>query len=143
MASLCLAAGTLVVALTTPTFLLSWEHSIEHTEWQELWRVGEIGGEGDDKTALIPLESRIVGHGVGMEPNGPILRYDGKFIVYRPQMPPQKHLTLPDSDFTEPMQLCLENAACKPLRAYFPVPPARDQSIVLSVGKDGVCSAIP
>lgn len=65
----CLAVGAIVLALSSPTFQLSWTHSVEHVEWQEEWRVSAAG--------LTLDTARIRGSGAGMEPGDRAVLKDG------------------------------------------------------------------
>lgn len=56
----CLAVGGVILLLASPTFQLSWTHSVERVEWQEEWRVSDA--------ALTLDTARIRGSGAGMEP---------------------------------------------------------------------------
>jgi hypothetical protein len=73
--SLCLTAGGATVVLPLSAFLLSWTHSVERTEWRELWRV-----EAD---RLVLEEARVKGSGAGMEPGDGARLFDG-WWVWRP-----------------------------------------------------------
>lgn len=113
---LCLSVGALTAHLAVSSFTLSWEHSIEHTEWRETWAVASDG--------LHPVEARVRGTGAGMEPPPDARLSDDGWWVYIPALTSVPALNLPDSTFTKPMQICPEAEPCRPLRAYLPDAPA-------------------
>ncbi len=57
---LCLAAGAVLVPLTTNALTLAWTHSVEKTLWEEDWRASAYG--------LELAQTRVRGSGAGMEP---------------------------------------------------------------------------
>jgi hypothetical protein len=71
--SFCLLATGLAVHVTASAFTLSWTHTVEHTLWQEEWRV--------ESERLVLTEARIKGSGAGMEPP-PEARLEGGFYVW-------------------------------------------------------------
>jgi hypothetical protein len=108
MLGLCLARGSLSVAIAASQFQLSWTHSIEKVRWEEHWRVTPTG--------LVIDEALVRGSGAGMEPpEGAVLR-DGVWH-YRPALPPQASVTLAASGFTPDHTLCT-NGLCKALQAW-------------------------
>lgn len=109
--SLCLAAGAVTAQLAVTRFTLSWEHSVEHTEWRETWAVAADG--------LHPVEARVRGSGAGMEPPPDAHLSPDGWWIYVPDLPAIPALNLPDSSFTKPMRLCLDYG-CRPLRDYLP-----------------------
>lgn len=89
--SLCLLTAGTTVVLAATTFSLSWIHSVEHTHWEETWRV--------DPAGLQVVEARIKGSGAGMEPpDGSVLK-DG-WWVYSPKVPALERLILGSSGAT-------------------------------------------
>lgn len=92
-----LAAGVVVATLATDAFTLVWRHSVERVTWEEDWRAE--GGR------LMAVEARIQGSGAGMEPPPGARLIDGRWH-YRPALPPQDHLTLSRSRFTQDYTLC-------------------------------------
>ncbi|WP_077036863.1 DUF1850 domain-containing protein [Pelomonas sp. KK5] len=108
---LCLAAGTLAVALGWDQFTLAWTHSIEKIRWEEDYRV-EAG-------ALLLTEARIRGSGAGMEPpDGARLDAQGVWH-YRPALPPLPALRLTQSPYTAGYELC-HDGRCRPLADFMP-----------------------
>ncbi|MBZ9799666.1 DUF1850 domain-containing protein [Mesorhizobium sp. ES1-4] len=89
--SLCIIAAGKTVALGVATFTLAWTHSVEHTRWEEDWKVTPSG--------LQVVEARIEGSGAGMEPpEGAVLR-DGWWI-YAPRVNVQPRVILAASGAT-------------------------------------------
>lgn len=83
--SLCLAGAGMVVQIAASAFTLAWTHTIEHTRWQEDWRVTPSG--------LVVETARIEGSGAGMDPpDGAVLK-DG-FYTWHPEVPPLKEVVL-------------------------------------------------
>jgi len=114
-ALLCLAAGAVTAQLAAARFTLSWEHSIEHTEWRETWAIAADG--------LHPVEARVRGGGAGMEPPPDARLSEDGWWVYVPTIGTVPEINLPDSGYAKPMRLCLNDqtgADCRPLRAYLP-----------------------
>lgn len=73
----CLVAGALILTLSAPVFSLNWAHSVEKTEWAEVWAVLPDG---------LRLESAAVkGSGAGMEP-GPGARLADGWWVWKPAL---------------------------------------------------------
>ncbi|MBK1837375.1 DUF1850 domain-containing protein [Azospirillum sp. YIM B02556] len=121
MGGLCLFAlgGALLASLPGADFTLSWTHSIEKTEWRELWAV-EAG-------RLRPVEARIRGTGAGMEPEPDArLTADG-WMVWTPRLPPQDEVTLAASGFTGEHRLCA-GGDCRPLSDWTGV---TDRAVVM------------
>lgn len=88
---LCVATGLKTIVLAANLFSLSWQHSVERTEWRENWRVTPTG--------LQLIEARVKGSGAGMDPpEGSVLK-DG-WWVYRPDLPPQTRVVLAASGAT-------------------------------------------
>ena len=86
--SLCLSAGSTVLALALEAFSLSWTHSVEKVEWREEWR---LLGDG-----LVIESASVSGTGAGMEiPDGAVLR--GGAWHYRPALPPQAQVSFADA----------------------------------------------
>jgi len=75
--SFCLAAAGLAVHVAASAFSLSWTHTIEHTLWQEEWRV--------ENDRLVLVEARVKGSGAGMEPP-PEARLEDGFYVWQPMI---------------------------------------------------------
>lgn len=112
MGLLCL--GLLTATLTvqcmeTDRFTLRWQHSVEHSGWYETYRLSD--------NRLLLEESAVQQSGAGMEPAADARLING-WWVSRPEQPLSvPELILPDSDFTAPMQLCLQQT-CQPLRSW-------------------------
>jgi hypothetical protein len=74
---ICLVvAGVVRATLPASEFTLAWDHSVQHTRWEEHYRVD---GEG-----LILVEARVQGSGAGMEPPTSAVMRDG-WWTWRPQ----------------------------------------------------------
>jgi hypothetical protein len=74
---LCLLVAGVVRATLPAEFTLAWEHSVQKTRWEELYRV--------DDGRIVLAEARIQGSGAGMEaPAGAVLR-DG-WWVWQPML---------------------------------------------------------
>ena len=103
----CLMAGALVLALSGPGFSLHWTHSVEKTEWVELWEV--------HPKSLRLTQARIKGSGAGMEP-GPGAVQENGWWVWSPQTEvPALHLAASGSTGAG-WQLC-DGAICHTLGA--------------------------
>ena len=87
--SLCVVSGLKTVVYTVSFFTLSWSHSVEKTEWQELWKI--------EKDKLVLKEARIKGSGAGMEPPEKSKLIEG-WWVYKPKVSPKNELILANSE---------------------------------------------
>jgi hypothetical protein len=88
--SLCVL-GPEVLRLAVTAFTLAWTHSVEHTAWEEDWRVTPAG--------LVLVEARVRGSGAGMEPPEGARLVHG-WWVYAPRRPAQPELVLAASGAT-------------------------------------------
>ncbi|MFB9887718.1 DUF1850 domain-containing protein [Balneatrix alpica] len=102
---------------------LHWQHSVEKVEWQERYQLQPQG--------LILQQSRIQGSGAGMEPGPEAVWQDGWWVSQWQR--PVGRLTLPDSAFTEPMQLCVDGQ-CQPLRQWMETG-SNTQTVVIGSGR--------
>lgn len=93
----CLIVAGKQVVLAGTTFLLSWTHSVERTEWRELWVVTPRG--------LQIAEARVRGSGAGMEP-GDDARLEDGWWVWTPDGPPLTKLVLAASGTAGGWRLC-------------------------------------
>ena len=73
---ICIASGGLVAYLAASSFTLQWMHTVEHTAWEEDWRIA-----AGDRLELV--EARVKGSGAGMEPPDGA-RLEGGWWRYRP-----------------------------------------------------------
>ena len=112
LVALCLAAGGLQLSLPASRFTLRWQHSIEKVEWAEDY---EIAGPW-----LRLSQARIRGSGAGMEPPPGAQLFDGVWH-YRPADPWRRELLLARSEFVPDYELCLGDAACRPMSHWLPV----------------------
>lgn len=114
MIGLCLgpaSSGIVAAFLSTTSFTLSWQHTVERVLWEEDYRI-ETG-------RLVLTEARIKGSGAGMEPpDGAVLR-DGAWH-YRPDLPPLPELRLTLSSFGD-YTLCW-SGRCWPLASLLAAP---------------------
>ncbi|MGL5168371.1 MAG: DUF1850 domain-containing protein [Afipia sp.] len=104
---LCLATAGVVKSLAVASFMLSWTHSVEKTEWQEDWRVTPQG--------LEIVEARVKGSGAGMEPPPDARLVDGWFR-WKPQLPVLPEVALGNSGMAGEWQLCTDGK-CQELSA--------------------------
>lgn len=104
---LCLATAGVVKSLAVASFMLSWTHSIEQTEWQEDWRVTPQG--------LEIVEARVKGSGAGMEPPPDARLLDGWFR-WKPQLPVLPEVALGNSGMAGEWRLCT-GGECQDLSA--------------------------
>ncbi len=95
----------------TDALLVSWQHSVEKTQWQELYSIQTAG--------LYLQKVSIQGSGAGMEiPSEAILK-EGHY-VYHPQQF-FKQITLTYSPFTTDYRICMDNKgveSCQSLWAW-------------------------
>jgi len=104
---LCLATAGVVKSLAVASFMLSWTHSVEQTEWQEDWRVTPQG--------LEIAEARSKGSGAGMEP--PLdARLTGGWFRWKPQLPVLPEVVLGNSGMAGEWRLCTDGK-CQDLSA--------------------------
>jgi hypothetical protein len=101
--SLCIA-GAATLHIVASAFTLSWIHSVQHTRWEEDWRIA-----GD---RFVSVEARIESMGAGMEA-GPDAKFDGTWWRWKPGLPPLPEILLRRSD-SQPQgwRLCA-NGACR------------------------------
>ncbi|MGP9812490.1 DUF1850 domain-containing protein [Rhodopseudomonas sp. NSM] len=95
--SLCLASAGVVKTLALAGFTLAWTHSIEHTAWQEDWRVTPQG--------LELVQARVKGTGAGMEPPPEARLVDGWF-QWTPKPRPLREVVLGNSGMAGEWRLC-------------------------------------
>lgn len=94
-----------MIDLPDATFTLKWMHSIEKSGWEETWRVTKDG--------FMPVLAKIRTGGSGMEPPTSSIFREG-WYEYIPTVGPVSDIIIPDSDFTLPMQFCVQDD-CAPL----------------------------
>ena len=104
---LCLATAGVVKSLAVASFMLSWTHSVEKSEWQEDWRVTPQG--------LEIVEARVKGSGAGMEPSPDAVLKDGWFR-WKPQLPALPEVALGNSGLAGEWRLCT-GGKCQDLSA--------------------------
>ena len=105
--SLCLATAGVVKSLAVASFMLTWTHSVEKTEWQEDWRITPQG--------LEIVEARIKGSGAGMEPP-PEARLAEGWFRWKPQLPMLPEVALGNSGLAGEWRLCTDGK-CQELSA--------------------------
>ena len=96
---LCLATAGVVKSLAVASFMLTWTHSVEKTEWQEDWRVTPQG--------LEIVEARVKGSGAGMEPPPDARLVDGWFR-WKPKLSVLPEVALGQSGMAGEWRLCAE-----------------------------------
>jgi hypothetical protein len=106
--SLCILAAGKTMSVAATVFTLSWAHSVEGTQWQELWSVSAMG--------LQIIEARIKGSGAGMEPADDAMPSHG-WWVYRPHLPVQERILLAASGKTRSGWTICANGECQTLGA--------------------------
>lgn len=107
MSALCLLAAGITVRIATAAFTLGWLHTVEHTRWEEDWRV--------DADRLVLVEARIQGSGAGMEPP-PEARLENGRWVWRPAGRSQPDLVMRRAAGAGDWTLCAADG-CRPLGA--------------------------
>lgn len=100
----CLAVAGTLLALQTGTFSLSWQHSVEKTEWREDWAVTDAD--------LDLVDARVRGSGAGMEPPEGSRLVDG-WWVYQPALAPVPRLVLAASGATGSGWTLCADGACR------------------------------
>ena len=108
--SLCLAAGALVASLGAGEITLAWQHSVQKTIWQEVWRATPAG--------LVMTEARIQGSGAGMEAPPGAKLVDG-FWQWTPKLPAQREIMMRRSGATDDWRVCIAGT-CRPMGDYLP-----------------------
>jgi hypothetical protein len=108
--NLCLAAGSLVVALNASEITLSWMHSVQKTNWEEVWRAGPSG--------VLLVEARIQGSGAGMEAP-PEARLTDGYWRWVPPLPPLPEVVLRRSGATADWRVCIDGQ-CRPMSELLP-----------------------
>lgn len=88
---LCLATAGTVTALATASFTLGWTHSVEHTHWEESWRLS--------KGRLELVSASVEGSGAGIALPDDAVRFGDKW-VFKPTLPPLIELNLAASGVT-------------------------------------------
>ncbi|MCJ8517562.1 hypothetical protein ABID21_000333 [Pseudorhizobium tarimense] len=88
---LCLLLGGKTTVIAASMFTLSWNHSVQKTEWRETWAVTAAG--------LRLTEAAVESSGAGMEPGANAVLRDG-WWVWAPKLPVQPRLTLAASGAT-------------------------------------------
>ena len=102
--SLCLATAGVVKSLAVASFMLTWTHPVEKTEWQEDWRITPQG--------LEIVEARVKGSNVGTPPDARLA--DGWFR-WTPKLPVLPEVALGNSG---ERRLCTDGK-CQELSAIF------------------------
>jgi hypothetical protein len=110
--SLCAATATAVIRLGLTVFTLAWTHTVEHTRWEEDWRVS--GGR------LMLLEARVQGSGAGMDP-GPDATFDPALHMWRwhPRVAPLPEIIPRRAPQAGDWQIC-EAGRCRALGDLVP-----------------------
>jgi hypothetical protein len=107
---ICLSAGALIVGLGSGPVTLAWMHSVERTEWREVWRETPEG--------LVLASARVQGSGAGMDPpEGAVLGEGG--WTWTPRLPPRREIVMRRSGATADWRVCID-AVCKPMGDLVP-----------------------
>lgn len=93
-----------VSVLSAADFELSWNHSVEHTEWRESWTL--------DGNELRLVEARVRGSGAGMDP-GEGARLENGWWVWAPVTAPVPALYLAASGATGGGWILCGDAGCR------------------------------
>jgi len=88
---LCIAAAGVVTALATTSFTLGWTHSVERTQWEERWRIG------NGQLSIVSASVEGSGAGIGIPEDA--VWADGVW-TYVPALPPLASLNLAASGAT-------------------------------------------
>ncbi|MBL8564384.1 MAG: DUF1850 domain-containing protein [Hyphomicrobiaceae bacterium] len=75
---ICIASGGVVAYLAVSSFTLQWMHTVEHSAWEEDWRIAT-------GNRLELVEARVKGSGAGMEPPDGA-RLESGWWRYRPNL---------------------------------------------------------
>lgn len=113
MIGLCLSVLGTTVFLPVSVFTLSWQHSIEKTQWEERWRIEE-----GESAGLVFVEGRIHGSGAGMEPPPRVRLKNGVWVYEEALRLPA--LRLAHSPFAPQYRLCPGDEACHTLDTWLP-----------------------
>ncbi len=103
-------AGTMMATPPCETFVLTWTHSVERTEWREEWRV--------DGADLVLVEASVEGSGAGMQPADGAWLEDGRWH-WRPLGRRQARLLLANSGYGGDYRLCWQDV-CRLLAGLLP-----------------------
>jgi hypothetical protein len=113
-----MVAGVVRATLPTNEFTLGWQHSVQKTRWEEIYRI-----DGD---RLLLTGARIQGIGAGMEPpEGAVLRSGWWTWTPPPHAIPALRLT--QSTYTSDWTLCWKTR-CRALGSL--VPPTTEGRVV-------------
>lgn len=89
---LCFATAGTITALATTSFTLGWTHSVEHTHWEESWRLSN--------GRLELVSASVEGSGAGIALPDDAVRVGDKW-VFKPTLPPLTELRLAASGATQ------------------------------------------
>ena len=110
MTALCLAGGGAVVRLAVAAFTLAWSHTVEHTRWEEDWRV---------RAGVLLLETaRVEGSGAGMAP-GPDAKREGGMWAWHPGLAVPS-VTLRRAEEAGDWRICTAAEGCRAIGALLP-----------------------
>ena len=88
--------SALALRLPSP-IVLTWQHSVEHTELQEEWHASAAG--------MVLRESAVEGPGAGIDLPADARRVEGRWR-FRPALPPQPVVHLANSRFAAGYRVC-------------------------------------
>ncbi len=115
-----LVSGVLRASLPAAEFTLEWQHSIEHTRWQESYAI--VSGH------IVVASARVEGMGAGMDP-GADAKFDGSGWVWHPAIAPLPRIALTLSPYAADYTLC-SGGTCRSLHAWTGVAPG-DTTVVV------------
>lgn len=100
----------MIARLAMSTFVLVWSHTIEHTRWEEVWRVLP--------DQLLLETARVQGSGAGMDP-APEARRVGMFWQWHP-LEAVPEIVLRRAAQAGDWQVCDDEQTCRPLGTLLP-----------------------
>lgn len=107
---ICLAAGAVIASLGAGPVTLSWTHSVERTQWREVWRETPEG--------LILASAQVQGSGAGIDPPEGAVLVEGGW-TWTPRLPPQREIVMRRSGATADWRVCIEET-CRAMGELLP-----------------------
>jgi hypothetical protein len=116
-----IALGVVRATLPAPEFTLSWEHSVQKSQWEERYRIAG--------TRLEPVQARVQSFGAGMEPP-PDARLEHGWWTWQPDADAYKSLTLTHSTHARDYRFCW-NRQCASLTQLVGPPAANSTGVTV------------